>query len=276
MPALIPMFSAAQIEAISKVLGDTHTGLTGSEIGRLLASCAMGDPLVDATKWRRIAQALATQQDHDGSGTCVIKFIEEAMAPVRHVQDPKGFEGFRLGLNEVLSFSGLELAQDGSMRRRTPAKTLSEAAARTKRLHGEMLRRGVHRDVLRFCQEELLEEDCFDAVFEATKGLAERIREMTGLTHDGARLIDAAFARGQSEYPLMALNTLTTESEQSEQSGLANLMKGVIGTFRNPAAHAPKIKWPVSEADALDLLTVLSLVHRRLDLAVVLSTEGGG
>ena len=71
----------------------------------------------------------------------------------------------------------------------------------------------------------------------------------------------------------MAFNTLRTESEQSEQGGLANLMKGAFGTFRNPAAHTPKVKWPVSEADALDLLTTLSLIHRRLDGAVVLASS---
>jgi len=68
----------------------------------------------------------------------------------------------------------------------------------------------------------------------------------------------------------VALNSLRTETEQSEQKGLANLMIGLYGTFRNPAGHAPKIRWHVDEADALDLLTTLSLVHRRLDKAVVL------
>jgi uncharacterized protein (TIGR02391 family) len=94
-----------------------------------------------------------------------------------------------------------------------------------------------------------------DSVFEATKGLAERIREMTGLTDDGARLVDQGpFGFKEAGLPVVALNTLRTESEWSEQSGLANLMKGVFGTFRNPAAHTPKIKWPVSEPDALTCL----------------------
>jgi len=48
----------------------------------------------------------------------------------------------------------------------------------------------------------------------------------------------------------------------------------VFSAFRNPGAHQPKLAWHVAEADALDLLCTLSLVHRRLDKAVVLRREG--
>jgi len=195
------------------------------------------------------------------------------MTPVRYVGNPEMFEALRVSLNGVLSFSGLLLAEDGSLQRRTPARTLSDAAARTKRLRDEMHRRGVHREVLRFCQSDLLQEDCFDSVFEATKGLGERIREMTGLQEDGAALVDRAFNLGKSGLPMLAFNSLRTQSELSEQNGLVSLMKGVFGTFRNPAAHTPKTRWPVSEPDALDLLTTLSLIHRRLDDAVPTDTE---
>jgi uncharacterized protein (TIGR02391 family) len=45
-------------------------------------------------------------------------------------------------------------------------------------------------------------------------------------------------------------------------------LKGVFGTFRNVTAHAPKIHWTIEEQDALDLLTMVSYLHRRLDRAV--------
>jgi uncharacterized protein (TIGR02391 family) len=50
-----------------------------------------------------------------------------------------------------------------------------------------------------------------------------------------------------------------------EQTGLMNLMKGVFGTFRNPTAHEPQSRWPISEQDALDFLTMVSFLHRRID-----------
>lgn len=47
------------------------------------------------------------------------------------------------------------------------------------------------------------------------------------------------------------------------------LTKGMFGTFRNTTAHAPKVSWPIGLDDALDLLTLASLLHRRLDSAHV-------
>jgi Protein of unknown function (Hypoth_ymh) len=39
---------------------------------------------------------------------------------------------------------------------------------------------------------------------------------------------------------------------------------GFFGTFRNPIAHAARIEWPMSEQDALDLLSLASYILRRL------------
>ena len=80
--------------------------------------------------------------------------------------------------------------------------------------------------------------------------------------------MDAAFGKGSASHPLLAFNSLRTDSEWSEHKGLMNLLKGALGNFRNPAAHAPKIMWDVQEDDALDVLTLLSMLHRRLDTAV--------
>ncbi|MFP3274364.1 MAG: TIGR02391 family protein [Paraburkholderia sp.] len=113
-----------------------------------------------------------------------------------------------------------------------------------------------------YCRAELLDENYFHAVFEATKGVAERIRTLSGLNGDGADLVKKAFAGQQ---PVLVLGPLSTESEKSEQKGFANLLIGLFGAVRNPLAHAPKTNWPMSEQDALDILTSVSLIHRKLD-----------
>jgi len=43
------------------------------------------------------------------------------------------------------------------------------------------MRRGIAGDVLRFCRPELLEGNYFHAVFEATKSVAQKLRDRTGL-----------------------------------------------------------------------------------------------
>ena len=69
--------------------------------------------------------------------------------------------------------------------------------------------------------------------------------------------------------PRVRFNSLATEWERSEQAGIATLMKGLFSTFRNPAAHAPRVAWATSRSDALDMLTLASMLHRRLDEADV-------
>lgn len=121
--------------------------------------------------------------------------------------------------------------------------------------------------MLRYCREELLIDNYFHAVFEATKSVADKIRLLSGLRADGAVLVDEAFSFN-AIVPHIALNSLRTESEQSEQKGFMNLVKGLFGMFRNTTAHAPKIAWEIGEQDALDIMSMVSLVHRRLDQAV--------
>jgi uncharacterized protein (TIGR02391 family) len=67
----------------------------------------------------------------------------------------------------------------------------------------------------------------------------------------------------------VTINALLTDSQRSEQSGFANLVKGTFGMFRNPTAHEARILWAISKEDAEDLLSLASLIHRRLDAATV-------
>jgi uncharacterized protein (TIGR02391 family) len=270
--AAISKLGEPHLQAICDILADTSTGLTGTEIARLLDRCNIADPSPGATKRHRLFQALQEKQVRDGCSNNVLAFVQTALDPVRFVGNHAGFAAFRDRLNEALAFSGFHLQEDGKLRSVTEARTLTEAQERAGRLRAELTRRKVHHDVLRFCRAELLQENYFHAVFEATKSVAQKIRDKTGLAGDGADLADTAFAL---KSPLLAINTLRTETEQSEQKGFVNLLKGMFGTFRNVTAHAPKVTWLINEQDALDLLSLVSYVHRRLDAAAVIRHPSG-
>lgn len=262
----IPPFAPDHLESIAEALGDTDQGLTGSVIGRLLSDLGYTDP-GPITKRDRIREALSARQGRDRAGNCVIAFIERALSPARFRTSPDHFESLREQVNVALAFAGMQVGEDGKVKKVTAARTLSEAQARAGRLKAELMRRHVHHDVLRFCREELLHENYFHAVFEATKSVADKIRQLSGLQTDGTPLVDQAFGTSQG-LPVLAFNSLRTETERSEHTGLMNLLKGMFGTFRNTTGHAPKITWKIEESDALDLLTLVSLLHRRLDAAV--------
>lgn len=205
------------------------------------------------------------RQAKDACGNPVVAFIEETMSPVRYHSTPDLFELRRSELNVVLAFSGYTLRADGKVIAVAAATTLEEAESRARTLERKLRDRGVHPDVLRFCRAELVVDNYFHAVLEATKSVADKLREKSGSTLDGAPLVD--FALG-GNVPKLAINTLQSETEKSEQAGLVNLLKGMFGTFRNVTGHAPKIKWPINEGDAMDLLSLASYLHRRIDSAV--------
>lgn len=257
-------FTQSEIEAIANALGDTGGGLTGSDIGHLLRSCSIPDPSPELSKRRRVYNAFVASQNARQDRRAILAFIRKAMRPERFLHDPQGFEDLRTGLNAALAFVALAVDQSGDLLSVDEARTLPEARRRANELRADLLSRGTHPDVIAFCREELLAEDYFHAVLEAVKSVASKIRQRTGLSDDGNALVERALGCSP---PMLAINSFATESERSEQKGFANLVKGVFGMFRNPTAHAARVHWPMGKEDAEDLLTIVSLVHRRLDAA---------
>lgn len=258
MPAI---FSENELRAIAEAFGDTDTGLKGSEIAALLIDCKMRDPGA-MTKRLRLYNAFVDSQNARQNRDSILCFIRRAMDPVRYAQARYRYEPMRTSLNLALLFTGLMVNEAGEIEDVERARTLPEAEQRAEELRADLEKRGVRPDVLRFCRPELLVKDYFHAVREAVKSVADKLRARTGLTDDGGPLVDRALG---GEAPMLAINPRSTPSERSEQSGFANLVKGTFGMFRNPAAHEARIHWPVTRADAEDLLTLVSFIHRRLD-----------
>jgi uncharacterized protein (TIGR02391 family) len=260
-----PPFPAAAIEEICRVLGEA---VTGSQIPNLILSLKAPESPVEQqnTKWKRLFNAVIIAQNRQQDGRPLIRLITEVMRPVRF-RTPVEFEEIRRLLNERLLLSGFAVAADGRLHRAPVATTLSEAQRRADDVRAELTRRDVHPDVLAFCRAELMQRNYFHAVLEAAKSVADKLRNLTNVGGDGNSLVDTTCSL--SSGPRVAFNSLATEWERSEQTGIATLLKGLFGTFRNPTAHAPKVLWAVSRRDALDMLTLASMLHRRLDDATI-------
>lgn len=252
-----------QIENISKLLGDL---LTGSEISKIFRDISVTDNSGESTKWRRLDYVFKSIQNRDKSINTILRFIKEALSPVSYINNQSVFESTRTELNKILMFSGLEYCVDGNFKKVTSATTITEVQRRTNDLRDKLIKRGVHHRVLKYCNEELLKENYFHSVLEATKSLCEFIREQTGLTEDGAALIDKAFS---TKVPYLALNALQTDSEKNQQVGLTMMLKGINSMARNVTAHSPKIKWIIKESEAIDILMTISFLHKNLDNCIV-------
>jgi uncharacterized protein (TIGR02391 family) len=262
------VFTMSQLEAIAAALGDTTEGLTGPEIEYLMSVSTVPDPTPGITKRHRLFNGFVESQNSRRDRGAILKFIRQAMKPERYARTPGRYEPLRANLNRALAFVGFEVDASGTLcAADTPATTLQEAERRARALREDLARRGVHPGVLAYCRAELLADDHFHAVLEAVKSVAEKLRSRTGLTDDGSTLIDRALG---GDPPMLAVNSYRTQNEKSEQRGFANLVKGVFGMFRNPTAHAPRIHWSMTREDAEDLLSMVSLIHRRLDGAHML------
>ena len=257
------------LEQLARVLGHTDVGLTGAEITQLLASLNMADPDASATKWKRLFAGFAASHKEMLGPKRIVTFITRAIAPVRYTGDAGRFADRQQALNEVLVHVGLKVLETGQLSTGPRASTLTEAAAHANTLRTELNRRGTHHEVMRYCTQEILERNAFHASLEAAKSVADRIRTLTGVSGDGSPLVDATLAPGRRGTPRIAINNNATISEGDEQKGFANLCRGLFSMFRNPIAHDPRINRPVSDDELLEVLTIASLIHRRLDTATI-------
>ncbi|MEA3188727.1 MAG: hypothetical protein QOD99_2557 [Chthoniobacter sp.] len=267
MPQKESPFSEVDLGTLAKCLDGAATH---KELGSLirdvgLHECGDGSGY---SKWQRIYNALAHAQNQTRTGNLAMKFIQTALSPKRFLNRAGEFDSLRTVVNEILAFRGWHLHGNGKFGPVVKATTIDEAKERAARLRSELERRRVHADVLAFCRAELLQENYFHAVLEATKSVSEKLRAKTSLTGDAGELAMKTLSLGQAGMPFLAFNPLVTETDKSEQSGLMNLFIGMFGAFRNVTAHGPKVNWVITEHDALDLMTLASMLHRRLDAAV--------
>lgn len=257
-------FKRETLEGIANTLGDTGLGLSNSEIDRLGAQAGL--PRIATrmgySKKDRLFDMFADSQNRRKNNQTIVNMVLLACAPGRFLERQDTFEGIRSRLNRVLAFEGVAISERGKFVSVRQADTILDANRRARELRSDLKNRGVHPDVLAFCQAELLEENYFHAVLEAVKSVAHKMRERTGLLDDGAILAQHVFGGAQ---PILAINHLETKSELDEQKGFCNLVIGVFGMFRNPTAHEAKILWDMRKEDAEDLLSLVSLIHRRID-----------
>src|SRR5690606_4931333 len=132
-------------------------------------------------------------QNENKCSNHILKFIQAAMQPVRYIGNETVFTDRRMELNKRLSFVGMELSEAGKYRIVDKSVTISEAEERANKFHHKLQNRNVHELIFNYCKAELMVENYFHSVFEATKSVAERLRIMTGKSLDGNTLAEVVF-----------------------------------------------------------------------------------
>lgn len=267
-------FTKKQIEQISRILGELTKGYQITEMFNDLDFYDYdSDPENTnrkfSTKWRRINKAMNDEISTSSIDTPLFQTIEYLLNPINFVDNPDGFDLAVRDLNKYLKFSGYELLESGKIKKAMKATTIKEALSRKKTLLKKLEPFNIHDIPLTYCKEELLTENYFHAVFEASKSVFERIRSMNFSKNDGIKLIDETFNFSNPSV-LIENSFLQTQTEKNEYNSLITMCKTIHFTYRNPQAHIPKIFNPTNENDALLAFLLISKIHLLLDKCKVI------
>ena len=99
-------------------------------------------------------------------------------------------------------------------------------------------------------------------IFEAFKAINNRVKAMTRLDFDGAKLMSEAF---KDSDPPLRLADLSSETGKNIQAGFRFMFMGAVRGIRNPDAHE-RFK-ALDAEEALETLAFASMLMRRLDSA---------
>lgn len=263
------------IKAICDIVAHPSQGLTKSQLTTLSGQCRIwvvddGSSrsqlgyTIGLNKREWLYNCLVTEINKSHSFCKIISFLQAALNPALYTSNDsrQKYRYLVEETNKVLLFAGLSIDQSGQLVEVSQAQTLTEVDQRVNHLKKALYDRAIHSEVQKYCVEDYLRADYYDAVFEATKGLAERVRQISGLTTDGGTLFQTAFSKND---PYIFFNAMKTDSERSEYTGLKELLEAIFHLVRNPAAHTPKVNWKTDETKALDILTLISFAHKYLD-----------
>lgn len=255
------IISDAIIESIAKELGEITTG---SLIKKYIANHpVIGFEIRESTKWKILRDYFECIQKEYPKSLRLDACLEHFYNPALYIQRADEYSANVKRMNEVLAFVGVSINAKGKIIATTPAETISQAKFRAQSLLKKVEERGMHAKIKQYCREDLLRNDYYDVVYESVKGIYEHIREITDCHQlDGQKLISKVFS---ADAPWILINSFQTESDKSEHKGFVNLLIGLHGHFRNPAAHQLKQSWAKQEVEVLEILAILSYVHRRLD-----------
>ena len=275
MSQIIQKLDQQQLKSLCGIVAHTSEGLTKSELTTLLGQCgicAVDDGssrnqlgyTIGLNKRDWLYNCLVAEINKSQSFSKVFSFLQAVLNPAAYTSadSRQKYRHLLEETNKILLFAGLSIDQSGRLVVVSQAETLTEVDLRVNHLKKALYDRAIHSEVQKYCVEDYLRADYYDAVFEASKGLAERVRQISGLTTDGGTLFQTVFSKND---PYIFFNAMKTDSERSEFTGLKELLEAIFHLVRNPAAHTPKVNWKTDETKVLDILTLISFAHKYLD-----------
>lgn len=259
-------FDKNDIDEISRIIGDL---LSGSKITTMFSILKLRNfdeqREYDSTKWRRISESICEKINQTHSYQPLYDVVKYVSKPSIWVNKVTEWREFQRSINSIFLFHELELKNNGQIESAISPLTASEATERLNTLTDKLKSLSIHENVFKYARIELLKENYFHAILESSKGVFDRLRDISELnTLDGNKLIDAAFST-KCPRVLIKGNMLEKSSEKSAYHGISSLLKTIAFLYRNPRAHDPKLYDITSIEDTIDAFLIMSTAHRQLD-----------
>lgn len=260
------------IENVSRILGEETSG---AKLTNMFFQLQFYDHDNDrysaesklSTKWRRINHCAIYECNKKDSAQPFFKIIEYIVRPQNYINEPSKWSELKRSINANLIFYGYELTDAGKIKETTEAHSFSDAQQRLNTLQTNLANLNIHPEILKFCNTELLEENYFHAILEASKAILNKIRLLSELDLDGNTLINQAFI---VKHPIILIkgNNLMTDEDKSEYNGLKSLLNTIVYLYRNPKAHNPKLYDKTSLNDATTAFSMMSFACKKLDSCI--------
>jgi len=253
-------FKLPALEAMAKIIGDHFTGTEVSELFR-----KAGFPQIrhdGGTKWRFVYSAMEQMQKQQYGNHNIAKLIQQLCDPQEYFSSPESHEEVCKKVNNILSFYGLIVGDDGKLRKtEDKATSLTKTIPENAKIFDD---RHFHTKINQHARKLFIEGNYFHAVFECCKVYDKEVQEKSKTSNYGARLMETALATSGT----VKLNSQVSRTDINEQEGVMHLSVGLMRAIRNPQAHEPALDWPIIRDEALDLLSFLNFLFRKLDKAI--------
>jgi hypothetical protein len=124
----IRKLSNSELEELSRILGEC---MTGTQLSSIFSECQVRDISAESTKWKRIYCTFAERQRLDGSSNAFFMFMKRCLQPVRFISGNNGdYNHILAEVNKPLMLMGLEITNEGKLKRIVAATTISEVERR--------------------------------------------------------------------------------------------------------------------------------------------------
>ena len=260
--------SLSALEHIARIVGERYTG---SEISELFRKAGFPEVRHDgSTKWRFVYASLERLQTEKYGIHNVVRVIQKLCDPQEYFGQAEYHKAIIENVNEVLSFYGLEVdSETGKIARMRSIKpSLRKLRSEAEEIFDS---RHLHQEVRKHARLLFTEGKHFHAVFECCKAFDKLVQEKSHIKEHGSRLMRTALSL---QGPLK-INTQRTLTERNEQDGVKHLCTGLMRAIRNPEAHEPELDWPLTRQDALDVLSLVSFLWRRVDSSIYFDPGAG-